>query len=150
VPQSFACLHHHLIFSTKTRAPLITEDLQVRLYPYVGGILRENGSCLVAAGGMPDHVHSLVDLSRELSVSVALRLIKSNSSKWIHETFPEHKDFAWQTGYGAFAVSYSNLDKVKSYLASQAEHHRKTSFKEEFLGFLKRHKIEYDERYLWE
>ncbi len=150
MPQSFACLHLHLAFSTKNRSPFLTEGLQPRLYEYVGGILRTHKSCLVAAGGMPDHVHLLVDLSRELAVADALRLIKSNSSKWIHETFPDLHAFAWQTGYGAFAVSYSNLDNVKQYLATQAEHHRKMVFQDEFRAFLKRHDIEYDERYVWE
>ena len=79
-----------------------------------------------------------------------LRLLKANSSKWVHETFPEHRSFAWQTGYGAFTVSYSNLGRVKRYLANQAEHHRVRTFQEEFLAFLKRHGIEYDERYIGE
>jgi REP element-mobilizing transposase RayT len=150
MPQSFASLHHHFVFSTKNREPFITEELQPRLYAYIGGIVRDTKSCLVAAGGMPDHIHLLVDLSRELAVAVALRLIKSNSSGWIHKTFPEQRAFAWQNGYGAFAVSYSNADSVEAYIASQAEHHRKQTFKQEFIAFLKRHKIEYDERYIWD
>ena len=150
MPQSFACLHHHVIFSTKNRAPLITAEIQPRLYAYIGGILRENKCCLVAAGGMPDHIHLLIELSRELSMAEALRRIKSNSSKWIHQTFADQRTFAWQAGYGAFAVSYSNLESVKHYLASQAEHHQKTTFQEEFRAFLLRHEIAYDERYLWD
>jgi putative transposase len=150
MPQSFTSLNYHLIFSTKNRLPLITPDLQPRLYAYLGGILRENHSVLLAAGGMPDHVHLLVALHKELAVSVALRLLKANSSKWVHETFPEHRSFAWQTEYGAFTVSYSNLGRVKRYLANQAEHHRVRMFQEEFLAFLKWHGIEYDERYIWE
>ena len=150
MPQSFACLHHHVIFSTKNRVPLITAELQPRLYEYLGGILRSSKCRLVAVGGTADHIHLLIDLSRELSMAEAVRLIKSNSCKWIHETFPELRAFAWQAGYGAFAVSYSNLESVKRYLASQAEHHRKTTFQEEFLAFLQRHEIAYDEKYLWE
>jgi REP element-mobilizing transposase RayT len=98
VPQSFTCLHFHLIFSTKGRAPFITPDLQPRLYDYLGGILRGQNGCLLAAGGMPDHVHLLARLSKEMSVSEALRLLKANSSKWIHESFPELRAFAWQAG----------------------------------------------------
>jgi REP element-mobilizing transposase RayT len=150
MPQSFACLHCHLIFSTKNRIPAITAELQPRLYEYIGGILLAEKNVLIAAGGMPDHVHLLVSLSREISVAQAVGLIKSNSSKWVHETFPEQRAFAWQTGYGAFSVSYSHLDRVKAYLAGQAEHHRARTFQEEFLLFLKRHHIEYDERYIWE
>jgi REP element-mobilizing transposase RayT len=150
MPQSFASLHVHIVFSTKTRRPLITADLQARLFEYMGGIAREHGCCLAAAGGMPDHVHLLLSLSRELSIAEAVKILKANSSKWIHEKFPEQRDFAWQTGYGAFAVSYSNLEPVKAYLATQEEHHRRRTFQEELLELLRRHEIEYDDRYLWE
>lgn len=150
MPQSFTCLHYHLIFSTKHRLPTITKDLQPRLYEYFGGVLREHGSRLVSAGGMPDHVHLLVSLNKQLATSDALRLIKSNSSKWIHETYPELSDFNWQDGYAAFAVSYSSIPDVKRYLVNQAEHHCKKTFQEEFVEFLKRHEIEYDVRYLWD
>jgi REP element-mobilizing transposase RayT len=150
MPQSFTCLHYHLIFSTKNRVPAITADLQPRLYEYLGGILRAEQCVLLAAGGMPDHVHLLCSLHKELAIAAALRLLKANSSKWIHETFPQHRAFAWQAGYGAFAVSYSHLDRVKRYIAGQARHHRRITFQEEFVAFLRRHRIEYDERYLWE
>ncbi len=150
MPQSFTCLHYHLIFSTKNRVPAISPDLEPRLYDYIGGILRSEKSTFLAAGGMPDHVHLLCSLSKELAVAEALRLIKANSSKWIHETFPQHGGFAWQAGYGAFAVSYSHLDSVRRYIAGQVEHHRGTTFQEEFLAFLRKHHIEFDERYLWE
>jgi REP element-mobilizing transposase RayT len=99
---------------------------------------------------MPDHVHLLVSLERDMAVAELVRVIKANSSKWVHETFPGRADFAWQTGYGAFAVSFSQLGSVSEYLAGQAEHHRVRPFKEEFLEFLRRHRIECDERYLWD
>jgi REP element-mobilizing transposase RayT len=83
-----------LIFSTKQRAPLITADLQPRLYDYIGGIIRGQDGCLLAAGGMPNHLHLLARLSKEMSISEALRVIKTNSSKWVHETFPDHHAFA--------------------------------------------------------
>ncbi len=150
MPQSFTSLNYHVVFSTKNRVPLITPDLQDRLYAYLGGILRLHRSVLLAAGGMPDHLHLLVALNKELAVSVAVRLLKANSSKWVHETFPELRSFAWQTGYGAFTVSHSNLGRVKHYLANQAEHHRLRTFQEEFLAFLKHHGLEYDERYIGE
>jgi REP element-mobilizing transposase RayT len=150
MPQSFACLHHHLIFSTRLREPTLDLNLLPGLFQYIGGILRGEGCALVAAGGMRDHVHLLASLSREISVAEVLRRIKSHSSKWIHETQPERRGFAWQAGYGAFAVSYSHLDQVKAYLARQAEHHRTVTFQEEFRAFLKRHDIAYDERYLWD
>ncbi len=150
MPQSFVSLHYHLIFSTKNRLPSITPDIESRLYEYIGGIVRAQDGCLLAAGGIPDHVHLLVGLSKQVAVSDALRDIKANSSGWVHDTFPHKADFAWQAGYGAFTVSYSSMDSVKRYIADQAEHHRTRSFKEEFIAFLERHGIEYDERYIWE
>ena len=99
---------------------------------------------------MADHVHSLVSLSKQLAISNISRDLKANSSGWIHTEFPDQKQFAWQAGYGAFAVSYSAIDDVKQYLANQAEHHRQHTFQEEFVTFLKRHDLEFDEQYLWE
>ncbi len=149
MPQSFASLHCHIIFSTKHRQPLITPDLQPRLFEYVGGILRNHSSSLIAAGGISDHVHLLVSMGRTMSVADAVRLIKSNSSSWIHEEL-QLPDFQWQTGYGAFAVSYSNIDTVKEYLARQEEHHRTRTFQDAFREFLRRHGLEWDERYVWD
>ena len=99
---------------------------------------------------MPDHIHLLASLTREISVAEALRVIKTNSSKWIHETDPTRSGFAWQSGYGAFAVSYSHLGRVEAYLARQTEHHRTMTFQEEFRSFLERHEIAFEERYLWD
>jgi REP-associated tyrosine transposase len=150
MPQSHASLHCHFIFSTRNREPLIATELQSRLYSYIGGILRDQKCCLVAAGGMPDHVHLLVSLARDLSVAETVRLVKSNSSLWIHQTFPQRHAFAWQSGYGAFAVSYSNIKSVRAYIAGQEEHHSVRTFQEEFREFLQRHEIEWDERYVWD
>src|SRR6202142_1130439 len=105
MPQSLASLNLHLVFSTKNRQPLIDADLQSRLYEYIGGILRAEKSVLLAAGGMPGHAHLLMALSRELSIAETVRLVKANSSKWIHGTFSGRRQFAWQAGYGAFSVS---------------------------------------------
>src|SRR5579884_4053063 len=150
MPQSFGSLYVHLVFSTKGRQPWIDADLESRLYEYMGGILRAEKSALLAAGGMPDHLHLLVSVSCVLNIADTLRLIKANSSKWIHETFPERQQFAWQAGYGAFSVSFSNLPQVKGYIARQAEHHRVRTFQDEFREFLRRHELEWDERYVWD
>jgi REP element-mobilizing transposase RayT len=150
MPQSFTCLHYHIVFSTKDRRPTIADDICERLYKYIGGSLSENKSRLVAVGGMSDHIHLLASMSKELSISDALRVIKTNSSKWVHETFPKHSAFAWQAGYAAFAVSFSNLDTVRRYIADQEMHHRRVDFKTEFMTLLKRHEIEFEETYLWE
>src|SRR3954471_5060276 len=99
MPQSFACLHYHLIFSTRNRVPGLDTELLPRLSQYIGGILRAEGCALLAAGGMPDHVHLLASLTRDASVSDTLRSIKTNSSRWIHQNDPERIGFAWQSGY---------------------------------------------------
>jgi REP element-mobilizing transposase RayT len=150
MPQSFACLHYHFVFSTKGRAPLLAADWQPRLFEYMGGTLRTMSGCLVAAGGTDDHVHLLARLGRETAVAEAMRLLKSNSSKWIHETFPSFASFAWQAGYGAFTVSFSQLGVVKAYIAKQEEHHRVQTFQDEFRELLRKHEIEFDERYIWD
>lgn len=150
MPQSYTCLNYHLVFSTKSRVTQIEPDWQARLYKYIGGVLRAHGGCLLSAGGMPDHIHLLASISKEQAIADALRIIKSNSSGWIHDTLPGQKEFAWQTGYAAFAVSYSNLEKVRKYVLKQKEHHRKKTFKEEFVALLEKHEIDYDKRYLWD
>jgi putative transposase len=148
MPQSFSSLHVHVVFSTKDRTPLLRPELASRLHPYLGGIARELACPAVAIGGMPDHVHMLVDLSRERTVADVVRTIKTNSSRWMHQELGERR-FAWQTGHGAFAVSRSNLEDVKRYIADQPEHHRIRTFQEEFRMLLERHGVEFDERYLW-
>jgi len=146
---SFSRLVVHFIFSTKDRQPLISAPLQQRLYPYIGGILHRQRSRLLKAGGTSDHIHLLAALHPELGVAEAMRLVKANSSKWVHDTFPNLSAFAWQTGYGAFTVSESSIGDVIRYVDNQEEHHRRVTFEEEFVGFLRRHGIEFDERYLW-
>jgi putative transposase len=150
MPQSYASLTCHVVFSTKNREPLLAEDLTARTYEYIGGICRETKNILLAAGGMADHVHLLVSLGKQMCVADLVRTIKSSSSGWIHRTFAELRGFAWQTGYGAFSVSISNIDAVKRYIANRAEHHRVETFQEEYLEFLQRHHLQYDERYIWE
>jgi putative transposase len=149
MPSSFTSLQYHLIFSAKDRLSIITPEMEPRLYEYIGGILRAKGGVLTAAGGMPDHVHLLAGIDKQESIADALRDIKANSSRWVHETFPDKKDFAWQDGYGAFSVSFSDADAVKKYIGGQREHHKKISFQDEFMAFLKRHRIDFDERYVW-
>jgi len=146
---SYVSSYFHCIFSTKERRRLITPELRERLWPFMGGIARQNKMKAVEVGGVEDHVHLLLSLPSTLPISKALQLIKGGSSKWIHETFPEHRLFAWQEEYGAFSVSVSQLDNTIAYIKGQEEHHRRMTFQEEFLVLLKRHHIEYDERYLW-
>ncbi len=146
---SYVSSYFHCVFSTKERRPLITPELRERLWPFLGGIARQNKMKAVEIGGVADHVHLLLSLPATIPISKAMQLIKGGSSKWIHETFPNQRLFAWQEEYGAFSVSVSQLDKTIAYIRGQPEHHRKLTFQEEFLMLLKKHGIEYDERYLW-
>ena len=140
----------HVIFSTKDRRPHIDAELQSRLFAYMGGVLRDIGATPLIVNGMPDHVHQLVGLPSTRSIAEVIRVVKANSSKWVHEEFASRRDFGWQSGYAAFSVSQSNVDAVRQYVADQEEHHRTVSFQEEYVAFLKRHGIVYDERYVWE
>ena len=146
---TFTNLLTHVIFSTKDRLPLLTPDLRPDMLAYLGGILRKLHGKVIELNARPDHVHGLLSLPPTLAVAEALRVLKSNSSLWVHET-RRRATFAWQTGYGAFSVSQSNVPAVVSYIRNQDQHHRKLTFQEEFITFLKRHGIAYDERYIWE
>ena len=146
---SFASLLIHVIFSTKDRAPDLSPDIAVRLFPYMGGIVRERKGVSLIVNGPADHVHLLVSLPTNESVAELMRVVKANSSRWVHEQFPAQRRFAWQAGYAAFSVSGSRAADVKEYIAGQREHHRRVSFQEELLTFLQKHGIAYDERDLW-
>jgi putative transposase len=139
----------HLVFGTKDRAPLISIEIKEALFAYMGGIIREIGGKAIIVNGMPDHVHLLLSLPPTLAPAEVVRVVKANSSKWVHEKWLARRTFGWQQGYGAFSVSRSGVKDVEDYIAGQEEHHRKMSFQEEFAALLKRHGIEYDERYLW-
>ncbi len=147
---TFTSLHYHVIFGTKHREPWISHDIEDRIWKFLGCFARENGMKALLIGGMPVHIHLALALPPTKSVSKALQLLKGSSSKWIKDTQPRMRGFAWQDGYGAFSVSKSNLPEVITYIQSQREHHRVKTFQEEFLAFLVRHGVEYDERYLWD
>lgn len=146
--QSYTNLLYHLIFSTKERRPVITLDYKPRLYDYIGGIIRGLGGISLGLDGAADHVHVLAKLRPDRALSDVLRDLKANASGWMHDVFPEAKDFSWQRGYGAFTVSQSNVIDVQRYIAGQEEHHKRVSFRDEFIQFLKANGIAYDERYL--
>jgi putative transposase len=138
----------HSIWSTKCREPRISPDWQDRLYGYIGGILSSKKCVLVCAGGMADHIHLLVLVHPLVSVSELVNVVKSNSSKWVHETFEDQWEFAWQEGYAAFSVSCSVSERVEEYIKNQSTHHAKRTFQEELVEFLKKHGVQYDEQYL--
>jgi REP element-mobilizing transposase RayT len=138
----------HLIFSTQGRRPLIKPDFRADLFAYLGGIIREIRATALIINGTADHIHMLVRIRPAQSAADIVRVVKANSSKWVRAKWTS--DFAWQTGYGVFSVSESNVTAVKKYIAEQEEHHKKHSFQEEFLAFLKKNHVEYDERYIWD
>ncbi len=150
MPQSLASLHIHLVFSTKNREPLIKDDVRSHLHAYMATVLQNLGSTTVLINSIEDHIHLLFDLGRTTSVSKAVEDVKKSSSKWIKTQGAEFAGFAWQGGYGAFAVSGSNVEAVRQYIANQREHHRKKSYQDEFRQFLERHRIPFDERYVWD
>jgi len=145
---TFTSCYLHCVWSTKDRRRLITPDLQQRLWPYLGGIARANKMAAIEIGGVEDHIHVLFSLPSTLSISKAIQLLKGNSSKWIHETFPEHRTFEWQEGYGAFSIGVSGIVATVEYIQNQAEHHRVRSFKQEFVEFLKKHNMPHEDKML--
>jgi putative transposase len=145
---SFVSCLIHCVWSTKNREPWLIPDLRERLWPYLGGIAKQNQMKTLAIGGAADHVHILLSLPATLSVAKAVQLLKGNSSKWIRETFPKMSSFAWQEGYGAFSVGISGVDATVIYINNQTEHHRKRSFREEFIAMLQKHHFEYEESML--
>ena len=147
---TYTKLLYHMIFSTKHREPLIIPGLRKGLYSYIGGIVRGQKGVLVEIGGMPDHLHLVTRIRPDTSVAEIVRLVKANSSKWVNEQPARGGKFAWQEGYGAFTVSPSQLAGVCNYVQTQEDHHRTKTFQEEYVEFLKRHEIEFDESRLWD
>ena len=139
----------HCVFSTKDRQRLITPTVRDRLCPYIGGIGRKNKFKLISSNEVPDHIHLLISIPATMAVAKAVQLVKGGSSKWIHDTFPDLRRFAWQEGYGAFSISISGTASTITYIQDQEELHRKKTFEEEFVDFLKKHGIDYDERYVF-
>ena len=150
MPQSLARLHVHLIFSTKHRERVITEAVRDSLHAYMATVLQNLGCAPVLINSVEDHVHILFELARTVPVSQAVEEVKKSSSKWIKTQGAEFAGFAWQAGYGAFAVSESNVPTVRDYIGGQQEHHRRKSFQEEYRAFLEKHRVTFDERYVWD
>jgi putative transposase len=142
---SFISSLPHCVLATKGREVLLTPDIRERLWPYLGGVARENGMKALAVGGVADHVHILLSVPATMSIAKAMQLLKGNSSKWIHETFPELRSFAWQEGYAAFSVGVSGIEETRAYIRNQEEHHRTRTYREEVIMFLKRHGLPFDD-----
>ena len=148
MPQSYAGLNYHLVYRTKYNRILIPSEIVSDLYAYKGGIIRSDKGVLLAAGGMPDHVHLLLSIHREISISDAVQHIKSRSSAWVHEK--GYGEFKWQSGFSIFSVSASVVPKTRLYIANQEEHHKTTTFVQELIGLYNHYGIPYDPRYLKE
>lgn len=148
MPSTHLSLHFHLVFSTKDRHPFITETWREPLHEYLGGLTIHADAIPKAIGGTADHVHMLVGLRATHSLATFVQDIKQSSSRWVHERIGV-SNFAWQPVYGAFTVRLSYCPAVKAYIANQIEHHRKRTFKEEYVMFLQKHRVTYDESYLW-
>ena len=148
--QSLAQLYTHIIFSTKNHHPFIKSNVEKELFAYMGGVIKNMGGIPFQINGTPNHVHVFSNLPRTVSLSKFLEEIKRNSSKWVKTKGKDYQKFAWQNGYAGFSVSSSKKDIVIRYIANQKDHHRKQTFKEELIGFLKEYEVEYDEKFLWD
>ncbi len=147
---TFTKLAYHVVFSTKHRQPLIDNELHKTLYEYIGGIIRSLKGNLIEIGGIEDHIHILANLSPLKGISDSIREIKANASKWTNERPNRTSKFEWQKGYGAFTVSYSNINSVRQYIQNQREHHQSKTYEEEYIKFLEIHDISFERQYLFE
>lgn len=151
MPQSLASVYIHLVFSTKQRRPFLRDKtVRAALHGYLGACSKNLGCSPLLVGGVEDHVHLLARFGRTITQADWVKELKRVSHLWLNQQGTDHGDFEWQGGYAAFSVSQSKLEDVKTYISRQEQHHRKLSFREELLAFLKKHNVEYDERYLWD
>jgi REP element-mobilizing transposase RayT len=147
---TYSSLFYHIVFSTKRRQPYIRVEIENRVWAFIGGIARKHKMSALQVGGVEDHIHILVMASPVFAPSRIAQFLKGDSSKWIHTSFSDLRDFGWQDGYGAFTVSKSKVPEVIRYIQHQREHHKVKSFEEEYLELLRLHGVEYDERYVWD
>jgi putative transposase len=146
---TYTSLHYHVIFSTKNREPWLVPNIEQRIWEFIGGIARAHKMTALQVGGCNDHIHALVMALPTIAPFQIAQYLKGGSSKWIHDEFPRLRNFGWQDGYAAFTISKSSIPEVITYIQNQREHHRRKTFQEEYLEFLRQNGIEYDERYLW-
>lgn len=147
---TFTRLLTHVVFSTDLRRPTIHESIRADGHAYFGGIVRELDGTAIIVGGTADHLHALIQLRADTNIADVIRVAKTNTSRWVHEKWPERRDFVWQRVYGAFTVSASSAAAVTRYIAGQEEHHRKMSFDDEFLALLRKHNIPFDPQHVFD
>jgi len=150
MPQSLSKVYVHITFSTKNRQNLIDDSIKDSLYEYIGGVCKGLDCNPVKVGGHKNHIHVLCILSRIIAQMKLLEEIKKRSSKWIKTKGQSYSNFYWQDGYGIFSINPTEIDKVIDYIQEQDKHHKHKSFQDEFRDFLKKYKVDYDERYVWD
>ena len=150
MPQSLSKVYTHIAFSTKNRQPLIDDNIKHDLWAYMSGICAKLECHAIRIGGYNDHIHICCLLSKKMAQVKLLETIKKDSSKWIKTKGERYREFHWQDGYGIFSVNPTEVDKVVDYINHQHEHHKKRTFQEELLAFLKKYGTDYNERYLWD
>jgi putative transposase len=150
MPQSLSLNLVHLVFSTKDRMPLLTPDLRPQLHAYLATVARHGDGECYRVGGVADHVHLAIRLSRTVAVADQVSELKTSSTKWLKDHFPALSKFSWQRGYASFSIGHRDLDAVIAYIDGQEEHHRTKTFQDEYRGFLRHYGIEFDERYVWD
>jgi REP element-mobilizing transposase RayT len=149
--QSLSQIYLHVVFSTKNRVPFLHDRmLREKMHAYLAGTCRNLHSPSLIVGGVEDHVHLLLRLAKDLSVSVLVRELKRESSKWVKSLAPDLAGFYWQQGYGAFSISPAHVEPLREYIIKQEDHHRRETFQDEFRRLLKKYEVEYDERYVWD
>ena len=146
--QSLCKIYLHIIFHVKTTGPRIANEHLERVHAYIGQLIKSTGCQVIQVGGINDHVHAVCTLSRNENVSHLVEEIKRNSSRWIKTIAPAYNNFAWQCGYAAFSISQSIVGNTVEYVKNQQEHHKKKSFQDEYIQFLKLYNIDFDERYV--
>ena len=150
MPQSLSAVYIHLIFSTKERRPFLRDEtIRNSLHPHLGKISKQLRCAPIITGGMEDHVHLLARFGRTITQAEWVKELKRVSNLWLKEKH-SIRDFEWQGGYADFSVSASNLETVKKYIANQQHHHRRMNFQDELRTLLRRHEVEWDERYIWD
>ena len=147
---TYTQIYLHLVFAVKNRACLIPREHRIELQKYITGVITNKKNKLLAIENEPDHIHILIALRPDTSVSDLVRDIKSNSSRWINEQEWKQSEFRWQEGFGAFSCSRSQLSPLIAYIQNQEEHHKKKTFREEYIALLEAFGIEYDPRYLFD
>jgi REP element-mobilizing transposase RayT len=150
MPQSLSFVLVHIVFSTKDRAPIREATILPALHAYLATVARNAGCDCYRVGGVADHVHLAIRISRTVTIAQLVEELKTSSSKWLKTQSPTLAQFAWQRGYCAFSVGPSDLEALRGYIDTQQEHHRTHTFQEEYRTFLKRYGVEFDERYIWD